>query len=232
MGVLNCGQVLSSCAPSLSTMTNAPKRPEPSGENTINGFVIVDGAAELIEFLIAVFGATEISEARSPDVFAGDGTLIHAEARIGNSKIMLADRKPDWPFTPALTQVYVSDPVETLRSAVDHGATVVTDVSPFYGGYDIARFLDPWHNVWWLFAPADDIEASEEWDESRWEKPVEPGPVYTTLVEAMRNLTDPAADRSRSVPGERFAADPVEQCGVVDGGDDADGAADVPVIGQ
>ncbi|HEY6737787.1 MAG TPA: VOC family protein [Actinopolymorphaceae bacterium] len=185
--------------------TNGPEndRPEPAGENTVNGFIVTDGAAELIDFLVAVFDATEIDEARSPDIFAGDGSLIHAEVRIGNSKIMLADRKEDWPFTPALTQVYVADAAETLRRAVERGATVLTEVSPFYGGYDIARFLDPWHNVWWLFASAADSattadtssEDSEEWSESSWEPPTEPDAVYTTLLDAMRNLADPPVDR-------------------------------------
>lgn len=178
-------------------MDTAAHGPEPAGENTVNGFIVVDGAAELVDFLIEVFDGIEKAEARSPDMYAGDGTLIHAEVRIGNSTIMLADRKADWPFTPALTQVYVADAAETLRRATARGARVVTDVSTFYGGYDIARFVDPWHNMWWLFAPAQDAAASsEEWDDSNWEEPSDPGPVYTTLMDAMRNLTDPVTART------------------------------------
>ena len=52
---------------------------------------------------------------------------------------MVADRKADWPFTPAFTQVYVSDPGAVLARASERGATVITDVLPFDGGYDIAR---------------------------------------------------------------------------------------------
>lgn len=176
-------------------MTSETTGPEPAGHNTVNSFVVVDGAVEFIEFLTAVFDATEDQEAHAPDFYAGDGTLIHAEVRIGNSTVMLADRKTDWPFTPALTQVYVADAAETLRRATAHGATVVTEVSAFYGGYDIARFKDPWHNLWWLFAPARDVDAAtREWDESTWSEPAEPSAVYTTVLDAMRNLTDPAAD--------------------------------------
>ncbi|GAA4431807.1 hypothetical protein GCM10023169_36740 [Georgenia halophila] len=169
--------------------------PEPAGENTVNNFVIVDGAADLIAFLTEVFDATENTDARSPDFFADDGTLIHAEVRIGSSTVMLADRKSDWPFTPAFTQVYVADATETLRRAVGRGAAIVTEPSPFYGGYDISRFIDPWHNVWWLFSPAADLEASsQEWDEEPWETPSEPDAVYTTLLETMRGLADPRRD--------------------------------------
>jgi len=175
-------------------MNTSQNGPEPAGENTVNSFIMVDGASAMIDFLTDVFGATETFEARSPDMFAADGSLIHAEVRIGSSLIMLADRKADWPFTPALTQVYVDDAEQTLRRAVARGSTVVTEVSPFYGGYDIARFQDPWHNLWWLFSPAADAAASsQEWDEATWEVPSEPDAVYTTLLEAMHNLKDPAA---------------------------------------
>jgi PhnB protein len=170
----------------MNTTTNSLESPEC---NTVNGFIIVKDAAGFIEFLTEVFDGTEIGEAHTPDWHANDGTLIHAEVRIGNSLVMIADRKADWPFTPALTQVYVMDAVETLRRAVGRGATVITEVSLFYGGFDIARFLDPWGNVWWLFAAAAADNAQDE-SSSDWEDP-QPGRVYTTLLDAMRQLTDP-----------------------------------------
>ncbi|MGH8876340.1 MAG: VOC family protein [Stackebrandtia sp.] len=176
----------------MNTPTDSPAHPEP---NTVNGFIITKGAAGLIEFLIDVFDGTEDPDAHAPDWYADDGTLIHSEVRIGNSVVMVADRKPDWPFTPAMTQVYVTDAAATLRRAVDRGATIITEVSPFYGDMKIARFLDPWANMWWLFAPAtdgnsrDDDPAGDDsaspWDDSQ------PSPVYTTLLNAMRQLTDP-----------------------------------------
>lgn len=170
----------------MNTTTSSPGAPD---YNTVNGFIIVKGATGFIEFLTEVFDGTETAEAHTPDWYAGDGTLIHAEVRIGNSVIMVADRKPDWPFTPALTQVYVADAEQTLRRAADRGATVITEVSAFYGGLDLARFGDPWGNVWWLFAPAaagnDQGESAADGDDSQ------PGPVYTTLLEAMRQLSDP-----------------------------------------
>jgi PhnB protein len=174
----------------MNTPTSSPAS---AGYNTVNGFIIVKGAAGFIEFLTEVFDGTEIVEAHTPDWYADDGTLIHAEVRIGNSVIMVADRKADWPFTPAMTQVYVTDAAETLHRAVDRGATVITEVSPFYGGLDIARFLDPWGNLWWLFTPTaagntqDDVQDGSAPD---WEDP-QPGPVYTTLLDAMRQLADP-----------------------------------------
>lgn len=43
------------------------------------------------------------------------------------------------------------DAEAVLEQARINGATVVTEVSDFHGGQRLARFCDPWHNVWWLF---------------------------------------------------------------------------------
>ena len=155
---------------------------------TVNSFIVVDGAADFVAFLVDVFDGRENSDVRTPD---RDGTLIHAEVVIGDATVMLADRKPDWPFTPGLTQVYVRDADVVLARAQRLGSTVVTPRSDFYGGYDLARFLDPWHNLWWLYAPATsrpdttDRAAETEWHDE------EPSVVYTTLMRTMAGLTPP-----------------------------------------
>ncbi len=64
---------------------------------------------------------------------------------------MWCDAKPDWPFTPALLQVYVSDADAVLDRARSRGASVFTEPSPFFGKQRLARVKDPWHNLWWLF---------------------------------------------------------------------------------
>ena len=74
----------------------------PIGYNNTNQFVIVKGGAKnLIAFVTRVFGAKERKAVRTPDK---DGMLIHAEVELGASTLMLADSKPDWPFTPALSR--------------------------------------------------------------------------------------------------------------------------------
>src|SRR5690606_23547328 len=105
----------------------------PAQHHTINGFIVVKGAVEFIDFLEYVFDGEENKAMRVPD---RDGSLIHAEVTIGDATILTADRKDDWTFTPALTQVYVKDAEKTLQRAVERDGKIVTPVSKFYGDYD------------------------------------------------------------------------------------------------
>lgn len=157
--------------------------PIPLGHNTVNGFIVVDGAAKMIAFLVDVFGAQENFQVRTPD---RDGSLIHAEVRLGTSTLMLADIKPGWPHLPALTQVYVSDAQDTLDKAVAHGARVVTAVTPFYNNVKLARFFDPWNNLWWLYEPAAK-ELTQAKSDTRWHAD-DPSYVYRSLMAAMSEL--------------------------------------------
>jgi len=117
----------------------------------LNPFVIVDDAAGLVTFVSEVFGVPETAEARTP---MPDGKLIHAQLRIGTVDLMIADRLDGWPARPGLLQVWVRDVAEALERAVAHGATTVTEPTPFYGECTLGRMVDPWRNIWWLWAPA------------------------------------------------------------------------------
>jgi PhnB protein len=122
----------------------------PAGYATVNPFVITSDASGLIDFLTQVFGATERPEARTLD---DDGLLLHAELVVGNATIMFAERKPGWPFTPSLLQVYVDDVGATLDVARRLGATVVTEPTAFFGD-TFSRFRDPSSNLWWVYVTA------------------------------------------------------------------------------
>ena len=140
----------------------------PIGYNTINTFVIVkESASKFIEFTKSVFGAEERLNVRTPD---RDGKLIHAEIMLGNSTIMIADSKDDWPFTPTFLQVYVENAGNILDAAKEAGATIVTELTPFYGGYNIARIKDPFGNLWWLYEPKNEAEDKEIKADTSWHK--------------------------------------------------------------
>jgi PhnB protein len=115
----------------------------PEGFSTVNPFIITRDAEGLIAFLARVFGGTEHPIARTVD---DDGLLLHAELSVGDTTVMFAERKPDWPFMPSLLQVYVDDVEATLATAEKLGATIVTQPTTFYGDV-FSRFLDPWKNL-------------------------------------------------------------------------------------
>ncbi len=166
----------------------------PQGSATVDPFIMADGAPALIDFIVDVFGAQNVPEARTLDT---DGLVLHAELRLGDSLITVADRKPGWPFTPALLRVYVDDVEETLLRARARGARVVTEATPFYGDV-FSRFADPQGNLWWVYShtPQEDAaweeggdgEGGEDW--ASFASP-ELEYVHGTLMEAMGALRDP-----------------------------------------
>ena len=160
----------------------------PAGRNTVNPFAIVPDADNFIHFVEVVFGGQELSHVRTPD---RDGSIIHAGVNIGNSTIMLFERKPEWPVTSSLLQVYVKNPATCLNKAIEHDAHIVTPISDFYGGYKISRILDPWHNLWWLYEPTEQpLPQDKRHSDTDWHHR-KPSVVYTSLINTMRNLTPP-----------------------------------------
>ena len=94
----------------------------PEGYNAVSPYLIVDGAGQTIAFLQRVFGAVELR--RFPD--AG-GRLMHAEVRIADTVIMLADGVENWPPIPSHVHIYVPDVDETYRRALKTGAESVQE---------------------------------------------------------------------------------------------------------
>jgi uncharacterized glyoxalase superfamily protein PhnB len=98
-------------------MANAYK---PDEYTSVSPYLVVDGAESTITFLTEVFGARELR--RFP---AGDGRIMHAEVRIDDTVVMLADSTDGWPAVAAHVHVYVPDVDATYRRALDAGATDV-----------------------------------------------------------------------------------------------------------
>ena len=172
----------------------------PAGSATLAPFIMSDDAEGLIAFLIDVFGAEEVREARTDDV---DGLVLHSELLIGDSLLTVADRKPHWPYTPAFVRVYVDDVEATLERAVARGARIVTEPTDFWGD-TFSRFADPYGHLWWVYkhdpasATWDEHTADEVWTEDAdlsWESFATPELTYiqASLLAAMDDLQDPRA---------------------------------------
>ena len=118
---------------------------KPEGYSTVSPYLVLRGAADTIRFLERVFGAEELR--RFPDEAGG---LMHAEVRIGDSVIMLADGNESWPPIPAYVHVYVADVDETYRRALEAGAESVQE--PAQSGDEDRRggVKDAGGTTWWI----------------------------------------------------------------------------------
>ena len=117
----------------------------PAGFRSITPYVIVQGAGQFIAFVKEVFGAEEIFRMAAPD-----GTIGHAEVRIGDSMLELSDGGEEWPARPAAIHAYVPDADAAYARAVAAGArTLVAPTDMPYGDRE-ADVTDPFGNNWYI----------------------------------------------------------------------------------
>ena len=118
---------------------------KPETYSTVSPYLVVEGAAGTIEFLTTVFGAVELRRFPGPD-----GALMHAEIRIEDSVVMLADSTGEWPPVPSYVHVYVPDVDATYRRALDAGAVSVQE--PVQKGDEDKRggVRDAGGTTWWI----------------------------------------------------------------------------------
>jgi len=79
-------------------------KPIPDGYHAVTPYMIVEGAAELIDFTRQAFGAEERFRMPGPG-----GAIMHAEIRIGDSVVMMSDASPEYPPTSTMIHLYVED---------------------------------------------------------------------------------------------------------------------------
>ena len=84
--------------------SGAEIRPAPEGYHTVTPWIISRDTSQLLDFVREVFGAEEIARIHNED-----GTIGHAEFRIGDSVVMAFDAKEEWPDTPSFIRLYVED---------------------------------------------------------------------------------------------------------------------------
>jgi PhnB protein len=127
--------------------------------------LIVDGAAEAIDFYSSVLGASQ----RGDRMEMPNGKIGHAELGLGASVIMLADEAPDWGAvgprtvggTPVTVHVYVEDVDDVFAKAVAAGATEVQPVTDQFYGDRSGQFEDPWGHRWNVATHVEDVPPEE-----------------------------------------------------------------------
>ena len=119
-------------------------RPIPEGYGTVTPWVVTNDTRRLLEFMKQAFDAEELGR-----VEVEGGAIGHAEARIGDSIIMMFD-SPFPVATPGLLRLYVEDGAAVFARAVEAGATVVTQLTDLAWGDRVGRVRDPLGNLWWI----------------------------------------------------------------------------------
>ena len=126
--------------------------------------MIIRGAGDAIEFYKKAFGATELFRFPTPD-----GKIGHAEIKIGDSPIMLADEYPEMGYkgpqslggSPVSLMIYVEDVDTAFKQAIDAGATVKEAVTDKFYGDRMGTLTDPFGHVWHVSTHKEDISAEE-----------------------------------------------------------------------
>ncbi len=119
------------------------------GFHTITPYVIVPGTARLIEFMKAAFDGEERFRMARP----GTDAIMHAEMKIGDSMIEMADSNPQFSPTPATLLLRVSDPDAVYARALAAGATAFDQMKESGYGTRAGTVVDASGNRWHIFTP-------------------------------------------------------------------------------
>lgn len=136
----------------------------PEGYHSVTPYLIVDGAAAAIEFYKKVFGAVEVMRMPAPGNRIG-----HAEIRIGDSHVMLADENAEMnarsPKTvggsPLSLLVYVENVDDTVKRAVAAGARLDRPVEDKFYGDRMGAIEDPFGHQWYVGTHIEDVTPEE-----------------------------------------------------------------------
>ena len=139
-------------------------KPIPEGYHSVTPYLIIEGAGGAIEFYQKAFGARELFRFPAPD-----GKIGHAEIKIGDSPIMLADAYPAMGYngpkslggSPVSLMIYVENVDTVFNQAVQAGATVKEAVTDKFYGDRSGSLIDPFGHVWHVSTHKEDVSMEE-----------------------------------------------------------------------
>jgi PhnB protein len=138
-------------------------RPIPEGYHSVTPYLIIKGAADAIEFYKKAFGATELFRMEH------QGQVGHAELKIGDSPIMLADEQPAMGYvgpktlggTPVSLMIYVEDVDTIYNQAIKAGGAEVKALQDQFYGDRSGTLKDPFGHVWTVATHKEDVTPEE-----------------------------------------------------------------------
>lgn len=139
-------------------------KPIPDGYHSVTPYLIVKGAAKALDFYKQAFGAKELFRMPGP----GD-RIMHAEIKIGDSPIMLADEAPEFLATspetlggtPIGLMIYVEDVDRSFQQAIAAGGKEIRPVVDQFYGDRSGTLMDPFGHKWTIGTHKEDVSAEE-----------------------------------------------------------------------
>jgi PhnB protein len=141
----------------------ASTKPIPEGYHSVTPYLVMNGAAAAIDFYKKAFGATEL--------FRMDhgGKIGHAELKIGDSPIMLADEQPSMGYvgpqalggTPVSLMIYVEDVDKIYKQAIASGGVELKPLQDQFYGDRSGTLKDPFGHVWTVATHKEDVTPEE-----------------------------------------------------------------------
>jgi len=137
---------------------------KPDGYHTATPYLILRDAARALDFYRRAFGATELMRMEGPD-----GKVGHAEVRIGDSPIMLADEHPEIGAlsprrigaSPVSIMLYVEDVDRVVERTLAAGAKLVRPVKDQFYGDRSGTVTDPAGHIWHIGTHKEDLSLEE-----------------------------------------------------------------------
>jgi PhnB protein len=139
-------------------------KPIPEGYHSVTPYLFVRSAASAIDFYKNVFGATEVVR-----MAGSNGKIMHAELRIGDSIVMLADENPTTGVMSPQTiggfsvglHVYVENVDAVIQKAVENGAKMLRPIKNQFYGDRSGSLLDPFGHMWSVATHVEDVSPEE-----------------------------------------------------------------------
>ena len=137
----------------------------PDGYHSITPYLVCKGAAKAIEFYSKAFGAKEFVRMPGPE-----GRIMHAEIKLGDSIVMLADENPERGAVapPAGTlarsaslMFYTDDVDATFKRALDLGAASIQTPTDMFWGDRMGNLMDPFGHQWAIATHKEDVTPDE-----------------------------------------------------------------------
>ncbi len=128
----------------------------PTGYHTVTPYLVVEGAAKLIDFAKKVFDAKEKERMTRPD-----GGIMHAEVKIGDSMVMLADAMGEYKAAPVTLYLYVKNADAAYKRALAAGAISEMEPADMFWGDRNAGGKDVFGNRWWMATRKEKVSPKE-----------------------------------------------------------------------